>query len=42
MRNKAEEAFLNEKGSHNTKYVIDDAHIMIQKISQFFIILFQS
>ena len=42
MRKKAEEVFLKEKESLNTKYVIDDVHVMIHKISQFFIVIFQS
>ena len=42
MRKKAEEVFLKEKESVNTKYVIDDVHVMIHKISQFFIVIFQS
>ena len=39
---KVEKVFLKEKGSLNTKYVIDDVHVMIHKISQFFIVIFQS
>ena len=42
MRTKAEEVFLKEKESLNTKYIIDDIHVMIHKISQFFIVIFQS
>ena len=41
MRKKAE-VFLKEKESLNTKYAIDDVHVMIHKISQFFIVIFQS
>ena len=39
MRKKAEEVFLKEKEGLNTKYVIDDVHVMI---SQFFIVIFQT
>ena len=39
---KVEKVFLKEKGSLNTKYVIDDVHVMIHKILQFFIVIFQS
>ena len=42
MRKKAEEVFFKEKESLNTKYVIDDVHIMINKSSQFFIVIIQS
>ena len=42
MRKKAEEVFFKEKESLNTKYVIDDVHIMIHKSSQFFIVIIQS
>ena len=42
MRKKEEEVFLKEKESLNTKYAIDDVHVMIHKISQFFIVIFQS
>ena len=42
MRKKAEEIFLKEKESLNTKYFIDDIHVVIHKISQFFIVIFQS
>ena len=35
MRKKAEEVFFN------TKYVMDDVHAMLHKISQFFIVIFQ-
>ena len=42
MRKKAEEVFLKEKESVNTKYVIGDVHVMIHKISQFFTVIFQS
>ena len=39
---KVEKVFLKEKGSLSTKYVIDDVHVMIHKILQFFIVIFQS
>ena len=39
---KKEEVFLKEKESLNTKYAVDDVHVMIHKISQFFIVIFQS
>ena len=39
---KKAEKFSKEKESLNTKYVIDDVHVMIHKISQFFIVIFQS
>ena len=42
MRKKAEEIFLKEKENLNTKYVIDDVHVMIRKISQFVIVIFKS
>ena len=42
MGKKAEEVFFKEKESLNTKYVIDDVHIMIHKSSQFFIVIIQS
>ena len=42
MRKKAEEVFLKEKESLNAKYFIDDVHVMIHTISQFFIVIFQS
>ena len=42
MRKKTEEVYLKEKESLNTTYVIDDAHVMTHKISQFFIVIFQS
>ena len=42
MRKKAEEIFLKEKESLNTKYFIDDIHVVIHKISHFFIVIFQS
>ena len=42
MRKKAEEVFLKEKESVNTKYVIGDVHVVIHKISQFFTVIFQS
>ena len=41
LRKKAE-VFLKEKESLNTKHAIDDVHVMIHKISQFFIVIFQS
>ena len=41
MRKKGEEVFLKEKESLNTKYVMDDVHAMLHKISQFFIVIFQ-
>ena len=42
MRKKAEEIFLKEKENLNTKYVIDDVHVMIRKISQFVIVIYKS
>ena len=36
------EVFLKEKECLNTKYVIDDVHAMIYKISKSFIVIFQS
>ena len=42
LMGKKAEKFLKEKESLNTKYVIDDVHDMIHKISQFFIVIFQS
>ena len=41
MRKKAE-VFLKDKENLNTKYVLDNIHVMIHKISQFFIVIFQS
>ena len=42
LMGKKAEKFLKEKESLNTKYVIDDVHVMIHKILQFFIVIFQS
>ena len=41
MRKRAE-VFLKDKENLNTKYVVDNVHVMIHKISQFFIVIFQS